>query len=85
MEGKGSIKGEVIREQHPVGPQADRERGQRREALGIFTEAKDKIYRIKGFIVGYISYCIGMCFLGCSCNDCKEKDAKFYDKLEAKS
>jgi hypothetical protein len=27
-EEKGSIKGDVIREQHPVGPQADREFGQ---------------------------------------------------------
>uniref|UniRef100_A0A914CHH1 Uncharacterized protein n=1 Tax=Acrobeloides nanus TaxID=290746 RepID=A0A914CHH1_9BILA len=35
--GKGSIKDEVIQEQHPVGPQADRERGQGNEALGIFT------------------------------------------------
>jgi hypothetical protein len=36
-EGKGSIKGEMIREQHPVGPQADRECSQGSKALGIFT------------------------------------------------
>ena len=36
---KGSIKGDVIREHHPVGPQADRKRGQGSEALGTFTKA----------------------------------------------
>ena len=36
-EEKGSIKDEVIREHHPVEPQADRERGQGNEALEIFT------------------------------------------------
>uniref|UniRef100_A0A914BXZ2 Uncharacterized protein n=1 Tax=Acrobeloides nanus TaxID=290746 RepID=A0A914BXZ2_9BILA len=34
---KGSIKGEVIREQHPIGPLADRELGQGGEAFGTFT------------------------------------------------
>jgi hypothetical protein len=34
-EGKSSIKGEVIREQHSIGPQADRELGQGSKALGI--------------------------------------------------
>jgi hypothetical protein len=39
IRGKGSIKGEVIRDQHPVGPQADWEFGQGGKALETFTYA----------------------------------------------